>query len=94
MRAAGEQAKTTCGNMRLCAGLRSGIEGAKHAVGQRRREREMQRRSREEAGRTEEEEENEEEAREDRLMVETERTEEEAAEILELALGMEVDGEG
>ena len=39
MRASGDQAKTACGNLQLCIGLRSGIEGATHAVGQRRIER-------------------------------------------------------
>ena len=39
MRAAGDQAKTACGNLQLCAGLGAGIEGATHAVGQRRLER-------------------------------------------------------
>ena len=33
MRAAGDQAKTACGNLQLCAGLKAGIEGAAHAVG-------------------------------------------------------------
>ena len=33
MRAAGDQAKTACGNLQLCAGLVAGIEGATHAVG-------------------------------------------------------------
>ena len=33
MRAAGEQAKTACGNLQLCAGLEAGIEGATHTVG-------------------------------------------------------------
>ena len=33
MRAAGEQAKTACGNIYLCAGLEDGIEGDTHAVG-------------------------------------------------------------
>ena len=28
MRAAGDQAKTACGNLQLCAGLEAGIEGA------------------------------------------------------------------
>ena len=32
MRAAGYQAKTVCGNLQLCVGLESGIEGATHAV--------------------------------------------------------------
>ena len=36
MRAAGDQAKTAWGNLQLCAGLEAGIEGATHAVGQRR----------------------------------------------------------
>ena len=35
MRAAGEQAKTACGNLQLCAGLEAGIEGDTHAVGLR-----------------------------------------------------------
>ena len=36
MRAAGDKAKTVYGNLQLCAGLEAGIEGATHAVGQRR----------------------------------------------------------
>ena len=39
MRAAGDQAKRACGNLQLCEGLEAGIEGATHAVGQRRVER-------------------------------------------------------
>ena len=39
MRAAGEQAKTACRNLQLCAGLESGIEGATLTVRQRRFER-------------------------------------------------------
>ena len=35
MRADGDQAKTACGNLQLCAGLKAGIERATHAVGQR-----------------------------------------------------------
>ena len=38
-RAAGEQAKTACGNLQMCAGVEAGIEGETHAVGQRRVER-------------------------------------------------------
>ena len=34
MREAGDQAKTACGNLQLCAGLEAGIEGATHTVGQ------------------------------------------------------------
>ena len=36
MRASGYQAKTACGNLQMYAGLEAGIEGATHAVGQRR----------------------------------------------------------
>ena len=36
MRAAGDQAKTACGNLQLCAGLETGIEGETHAIGQQR----------------------------------------------------------
>ena len=38
MRAAGDQAKSVCGNLQLCAGLEAGIEGATHSVRQRRLE--------------------------------------------------------
>ena len=34
MRAAGDQAKTVCGNLQMCAGLEAVIEGATNAVGQ------------------------------------------------------------
>ena len=44
MRAAGDQAKTACGNLQLCAGLEAGIEEATHAVGQRRLARVRERR--------------------------------------------------
>ena len=44
MKAAGDQAKTVCGNLQMCAGLEAGIEGATHAVGQRRLERMRERR--------------------------------------------------
>ena len=39
MRAAGDQVKTACGNLQLCAGLEAGIEGGTHAVGHMRLER-------------------------------------------------------
>ena len=39
MREAEDQAKIVCGNLQLCAGLEDGIEGATHAMGQRRVER-------------------------------------------------------
>ena len=36
MRAARDQSKIPCDNLQLCAGLKVGIEGATHTVGQRR----------------------------------------------------------
>ena len=54
MRSAREQAKTACGNLQLCAGLNTGIEGDTHVVGQRRVERVRPRRG-EEEGKAEEE---------------------------------------
>ena len=46
-----------CGNLQMYAGLEAGIEGATHAVGQRRLERvRNRRRDAEEAGNSEEEE--------------------------------------
>ena len=44
MKAAGDQAKTVCGNLQLCAGLEVGLESATYTVGQRRVERARQRR--------------------------------------------------
>ena len=95
MRAAGDQAKTACGNLKQCAGLEAGIEGATHAVVQRRLERVRERRE-------ETEEEVAAEAEEDEegggiasglsnLIIETAGTEEEAAEGLAKALRMEVE---
>ena len=49
MRAAGEQAKAACGNLQLCAGLEASIEGATHAVGERRVERVLAQREKEES---------------------------------------------
>ena len=48
MRAAGDQAKTVCGNLQLCAGLEAVIEGSTHTVGQRILEWVRQRRQEEE----------------------------------------------
>ena len=50
MRAAGDQAKTACGNLQICAGLEACIEGATHTVGQRRLDRVRRRSSEEEDG--------------------------------------------
>ena len=44
MRAAGDQAKTACGKLQLRACLKAGIDGATHAVGQRRLTRVRERR--------------------------------------------------
>ena len=44
MREAGDQAKTACGKLQLCAGLKAGIEGSTHDVGQRRLDRAIRRR--------------------------------------------------
>ena len=76
--------------MQLCAGLEADIEGETHAVGQRRLERARQRRREEEARIPDEDEDEDEAARDERLIVKTEGIEEEAAEIKEEALRMEV----
>ena len=102
MRAAGEQAKTLCGNIQLCASLEAGIEGATHAVGQWRVERVRSRRAETEDGAATEadvEEEREMLACLHKLSIVTAGTEEEATEVLEAALGivtheMEVVGDG
>ena len=91
IRAAGDQAKTACGNLQLCAGLESGIEGETHALGQRQLDRARQRSNEEVARRLDKEEDKDEAAREEELTVETEGTEEEATAILQEALEMEVE---
>ena len=48
MKAAGDQTKTVCGNLQLCAGLEAGIEGDTHAVRQRRLDRVRGRRCKDE----------------------------------------------
>ena len=85
----------------MCAGLEDVIEGATHAVGQRRLERVQARRDGTEEGSTDEAEEDEEAEEEEvvvgltNLTIETVGTEEEAAAGLEAALEMEsVEGEG
>ena len=57
MSAAGDQTKTAYGNLQLCAGLEAGIEGATHAVGQRRLQRVKRRQKEEEEAEGSEEEE-------------------------------------
>ena len=56
MREAGDQAKTACGNLQLCAGFKAGIEGTTHAVGKLRLERVRRRRIEDEDGTAEGEE--------------------------------------
>ena len=50
MRASEDQLKTACGVLQLCSDLEAEIEGAKHAMGQRIRERAVKRRSWDESG--------------------------------------------
>ena len=94
MRVARDQAKTACGNLQLCAGLESGIEGATHAVGQRRPER--VRGCPSEGDEADDSAEEEEErggvlAGINNLTIETEGTEEEAVDGLAASLEMEVE---
>ena len=93
MREAGDQTKTVCVNLQLCAGLEDDIEGATHAVVQGRLERVIRiRQEGEEAGDSMEEEECRGVARLlNILTIETAGAEEEAAEQLEAALGIEVE---
>ena len=95
MRASRDQTKTACGNLQLYSGLEAGIEGATHTVGQRRLDRLRERSRKEEAGSVE--------GGEDtvsvdglliNLSIETAGTEEEAADKLKAALGMEVKDKG
>ena len=96
MRAAGDQAKTACGNLQLCEGVDASIEGATHDVGQRRVERVRARRVEEEGEVNAAAEEQDKDGGEvagliSNLTIETAGTEEEAAEGLAAALGMEVE---
>ena len=54
MRAAGDQAKTACGNIQMCVGLEAVIEVATHAMGQQLLERARARQSKEVEGSSEE----------------------------------------
>ena len=38
IRAAGDQVKMLCGNLQLCAGLETSVEGVTHTIGQQRLE--------------------------------------------------------
>ena len=82
MREAGDQAKTACGNLQMCAGLEASIEVATNSVGQGRLERLRERRHEEEETEVtegDEEEEGEEiGASQNNLIIETGGTEEEA----------------
>ena len=96
MRAAGDQAKTACGNLQLCEGLEAGIGGATYTVVYRRLERVRERRGGEEEAEDSFKEEEEEEsgrmpARLYNLSIETAGMEEEAVEGLVAALGMEAE---
>ena len=93
MREDGYQAKTACGKLQLCEGIKAGIEGVTHSMGQMILERARARRSEEEERQIYEEESAKGGAGEERLRIETEGTEEEAAECLEAALEMEVKGD-
>ena len=94
MRAGGDQAKTACVNLQLCAGLEDGIEGATHAVVQRRLKRVRGRRCKEEEAENSvvEEKESRGVAEEiGNLSIYMAGTKEEAAEGLAPALGMEIE---
>ena len=98
MRAAGEQVKTACCNLQLCAGLEAGIEGETHDVGQRRVERVLAQRGETDREAEEEGEDPEEEGDEvvaglNNLTIETAGTEKEAEEGLVEALETEVEGD-
>ena len=94
MRAAKDQVKTACGNLQLCAGLKSGIEGSTNTVGLKFLEIVRGRCYEEEdaEGYEEEEEYSVVVARLlNNLTIETAVTEEEEADILESTLEMEVE---
>ena len=93
MRTTGDQAKTACGKLQLCAGLEAGIEGTTQAVGKRRLARVRERRAesdKEEVAGDEEEDRGGISAGLNNLTIETTGTEEEAATGLAVALKMQV----
>ena len=95
MRAAGEQEKTECGNMQLCAVLEDGKEVATNAVGQCQLERVRRRQNEDKVGTAEGEEESQGVAGIlNNLNIETGRNKEEAAESLKVPLGMEFERDG
>ena len=94
MRAAGDQAKTACGNLQLCAGLEASIEGATHAVGHQTLERVQGQQCEEEETydyEVEEEESRGVVAEMGNLSIDTAGTEEEATNGLAAALWMEIE---
>ena len=100
MRAAEDHAKTVCGNLQLCAGLKAGIEGATHAVGQRRLKRVRTQRGEEEIAAEEVTKEPGDEGEEvvaglnlGNLTIETKVTQEEAEEGLIAALEINMEGD-
>ena len=86
MRAAGDQAKTACGNLQLCAGLEADIEGATNAIGQQRMKRSRARQKEEETENVA--------VWIGNLDIDMAGTEEEASESLKAALRMELKEEG
>ena len=96
MKADGNQAKTACGNLQLCAGLKASIEGDTYVLGQRRFERLKSKRNGEKEARDSDEEEDNGGLGSclNNLTIETAVMEEEAAENLQEGLEMETEEEG
>ena len=93
-RAAGDQAKTACGNLQMCAGLKASIEGDTHAMGQRKIagvKKRQEGTDKEEVAGYKEEERGGIAVTLDNLNIETAVTEEEATEGLAVALEMQVE---
>ena len=95
MRADRDQAKTECGNLKLCIGLEAGIEGETHAVEKQRLERSKVRRREEEARTSDKEGDTESVVTVfDNLNIDMAVSEEEAVEGLDADLVMEIEEEG